>query len=116
MITSLSTELELYGTIAKFDQVNKSHEFKEYNQNTITKTQIILFNSSIFLDFENQAQIHVKKSTGKVPKANKIMIRPQFMKDHDAKAANCMDCVNPHGRKKLKDHTINGAIKFFFLE
>ena len=47
--------------------------------------------------------------TGRVPSANASMVNPPFMKFPVESVNNCIDWVNPHGKKKVAIPTRNGV-------
>ena len=79
----------------------------------ITINPAVLKNIPDFKERENFTDVkEIKASTGSVPSANTSIIRAPGKKLLLAIAFICMDCVKPHGRKKVSIPSNNGANLF----
>src|SRR4030043_1407856 len=76
----------------------------------ITINPAVLKNIPDFKECENLTDVkEIRASTGNVPSVNISMIRPPCRKFPLAIAFICMDCVKPHGRKKVSIPSNNGV-------
>lgn len=78
-----------------------------------------LKNRVAYFDCEKDTDQNDKRaSIGKVPRAKKSIIESPPINDPLERAAICMDCVNPQGRKNVPTPTIIGMNMFphFFLK
>lgn len=67
-----------------------------------------------FLSLMYDDHIHSENNTGKVPIAKSIIANHHSRKLPVFIAINCMESVNPHGKKNVKT-PINGANTGFFV-
>lgn len=78
-----------------------------------------LKNRGAYFDCEKDTdQNDNRESTGKVPRAKKSITESPPINDPLERAAICIDCVNPQGRKNVPTPTIIGINMFphFFLK
>lgn len=82
-------------------------------KNTII-VQMMLCNNANLFSFIYDDPTHSANNTGAVPSANSAMANPHSTNLQVLMAINCMESVNPHGRKKVSI-PINGANAGFFV-
>lgn len=78
--------------------------------NIITTSPAVLKNIPDFELFLTLKELKlIRASTGKVPRANAIIVSPPVRKLPVVRLYNCIDWVKPHGRKNVATPTRRGV-------